>query len=170
MSALLTIESWLAATYAAGAPSVHTVRRWIRDGYIDPPPEKHGRSYFLKPEAKLRTVTVEPPSQRSSAARRPPRPRRDVELPATVTLLSADEILGQRIHAPSQPGIYFLIRRDVVVYVGQSTSPICRLGQHAFSIDFDSFMVLPCPRKHLVALEAAYIRMFKPIHNKAQAE
>lgn len=52
MSALLTLESWARAVYGEDAPAQFTLRRWARDGHISPMPEKHGRSYFVKPDAK----------------------------------------------------------------------------------------------------------------------
>ena len=53
MTKRITIESWIALHYEPeGAPSIHTVRRWIRDGHITPLPEKHGRTYYLSPKAE----------------------------------------------------------------------------------------------------------------------
>lgn len=49
---LITLEAWLAATYGSGVPSVNTARRWVREGRIWPPPEKHGRAYYLKSDAR----------------------------------------------------------------------------------------------------------------------
>lgn len=52
MPKLLTLEDWLAITYGENAPSVLTARRWIREGKVYPKPEKHGRSYYLVPDAR----------------------------------------------------------------------------------------------------------------------
>lgn len=49
---LLSVEAWIEATYGAGAPSIKTVRRWIRGGYIVPAPEKHGRAYYMRSDAR----------------------------------------------------------------------------------------------------------------------
>lgn len=49
---LLSVDAWIEATYGAGAPSVKTVRRWIRGGYIVPAPEKHGRAYYVRSDAR----------------------------------------------------------------------------------------------------------------------
>lgn len=49
---LLSVEAWIDATYGAGAPSIKTVRRWIRDGYIRPAPEKQGRGYYVRSDAR----------------------------------------------------------------------------------------------------------------------
>lgn len=52
MTKRVTIESWIALNYGEPAPSVLTVRRWIREGRIYPLPEKHGRTYYLTPTAR----------------------------------------------------------------------------------------------------------------------
>lgn len=49
---LLRIEEWITARYGEGGPALLTVRRWIRDGNIFPAPEKHGRAYYLRPDAR----------------------------------------------------------------------------------------------------------------------
>jgi hypothetical protein len=49
---LLTLQSWAAAVYGEAAPAAATLRRWARDGLICPAPEKHGRSYFVQPNAR----------------------------------------------------------------------------------------------------------------------
>jgi hypothetical protein len=49
----LNMQEWLNKRYSkASAPSPLTVRRWIRDGRIYPPPVKQGRSYFFHPDAE----------------------------------------------------------------------------------------------------------------------
>lgn len=48
---LITLEAWVAATYGE-AVSLDTARRWVREQRIQPAPEKHGRSYFVTPEAR----------------------------------------------------------------------------------------------------------------------
>lgn len=48
---LITLEAWLSLTYADG-PTIETARRWCRDGLIHPLPQKHGRTYYVSPEAR----------------------------------------------------------------------------------------------------------------------
>lgn len=48
---LITLERWAEATYGDDAPHVNTLRRWARDGLILPAPEKHGRTYYVRPDA-----------------------------------------------------------------------------------------------------------------------
>ena len=44
---LISLEDWAASVYGGKAPSLYTLRRWARDGNIQPKPEKHGRTYFV---------------------------------------------------------------------------------------------------------------------------
>lgn len=54
----IRLETWLKQTYGDDAPKVATARRWCNDGKIQPPPQKHGRSYFVHPDARY---TAAPP-------------------------------------------------------------------------------------------------------------
>jgi predicted site-specific integrase-resolvase len=47
---LLTLEAWAQARYEK-PPSIHTLRRWVREAKISPKPEKNGRSYFVQQDA-----------------------------------------------------------------------------------------------------------------------
>lgn len=49
---LVSLERWLRDTYGEDAPHMETARRWARAGKIQPPPQKHGRAYFVHPEAR----------------------------------------------------------------------------------------------------------------------
>lgn len=49
---LLTLENWARAEYGDAAPSITTLRRWVREERILPVPEKHGRTYYLLPHAR----------------------------------------------------------------------------------------------------------------------
>ena len=49
----VSLASWMAANYAVNdAPTANTVRRWVREKRIQPPPRKEGRSYFFSPAAR----------------------------------------------------------------------------------------------------------------------
>lgn len=52
MSRLVSLEQWAAETYGEAAPGIDTLRRWCREGRIYPQPEKHGKAYYLDPEAR----------------------------------------------------------------------------------------------------------------------
>ena len=56
---LITLELWLAETYG-DAITLNTARRWCRDRKISPLPEKHGRTYFVTPDARY---TIEQQTQ-----------------------------------------------------------------------------------------------------------
>lgn len=48
---LITLEAWAVATYGEASPHINTLRRWARDALIIPTPEKHGRTYYVSPNA-----------------------------------------------------------------------------------------------------------------------
>ena len=60
MSKLITLEAWAEQTYGEHAPSATTLRRWARDARIQPAPEKHGRAYFVRPDARYVDITARP--------------------------------------------------------------------------------------------------------------
>jgi len=49
---LITLEAWAVATYGQDSPHINTLRRWARDARIYPLPVKHGRTYFVTPDAR----------------------------------------------------------------------------------------------------------------------
>lgn len=49
---LITLEAWAVATYGKHSPHINTLRRWARDALIVPAPEKHGRTYYVSPNAR----------------------------------------------------------------------------------------------------------------------
>lgn len=55
---LITIYEWRKRFHPR--PAAPTVRKWIRQGRIDPPPIKHGRNYYLADFARY--VSVETPT------------------------------------------------------------------------------------------------------------
>ena len=72
MTALVTLEAWAKATYGDAAPGVATLRRWAREARIFPQPEKHGRTYFVRPDAQYLdpgTLTDDPHKARRLAAK-----------------------------------------------------------------------------------------------------
>lgn len=53
----ITLELWIAQNYdKACAPKLNTVRAWARDGKLDPPATKDGRSYFVDPDTRYTPV------------------------------------------------------------------------------------------------------------------
>jgi hypothetical protein len=49
---LVTLKAWARAVYGTEAPTIVTLRRWCRDGNILPFPKKHGRSYYVREDAR----------------------------------------------------------------------------------------------------------------------
>lgn len=49
---MITLEEWLATAYGDSRPSILTARRWCRNGNIWPKPEKHGRAYYVRADAR----------------------------------------------------------------------------------------------------------------------
>lgn len=48
---LQTLEEWARAHYAS-PPSIFTLRRWVREERIFPPPKLHGRKYYVEQHAR----------------------------------------------------------------------------------------------------------------------
>lgn len=63
-------------------------------------------------------------------------------------------------------GVYFLIKDNTIVYVGQTTKGLFRVNQHIYDKDFDSYFFLECKLNELNSIETQYIIMFKPKYNK----
>ena len=82
------------------------------------------------------------------------------------------ELLQTAIPAAVLCGVYFLIRRSEVVYVGQSVNVFARLAQHLKGrrITFDSFNVVPCKAEDLDSAEAHYIAALVPRNNRSMGE
>ena len=63
-------------------------------------------------------------------------------------------------------GIYFLMQSDLIVYVGETSCLITRLGQHIQDKEFDGFRFLKEPDTMLrLRLEKAYIKKYAPMYN-----
>ena len=65
-------------------------------------------------------------------------------------------------------GIYFLINKAEIVYVGQSFDIYSRIASHKSVKDFDSYTFIEYPnikREDLIAIEEDYILKFQPLLN-----
>jgi hypothetical protein len=63
--------------------------------------------------------------------------------------------------------IYFLIKNEEVVYVGQTSKGVCKIYQHLANKDFDKVYTLWVrDKKELNKLKKFYILKYKPIYNK----
>jgi hypothetical protein len=64
-------------------------------------------------------------------------------------------------------GIYLLLRGREVVYVGQSTNMMARIGAHLAEQKkaFDGYVLLPCEPQNLTTREVEMIIMYLPEYN-----
>jgi hypothetical protein len=77
-----------------------------------------------------------------------------------------------------EPGVYFLWKRDELVYIGQSACIAERIYQHTLNasrkdgwtrgrpIDFDLPTALPVPWPYQLAVEAVYLRAYRTPENR----
>jgi hypothetical protein len=74
-----------------------------------------------------------------------------------------------RIPEDTSPGIYFLLRGGVVVYVGESLFPVKRIMDHRWEglKDFDDARYIPAPKDKAerLRLEAEHILKYRPEYN-----
>ncbi|KQP02510.1 excisionase [Pseudorhodoferax sp. Leaf265] len=50
---LVPLTEWAEQTYSAAMkPCINTLRKWARDALIQPAPQRHGRSYYVDPDAR----------------------------------------------------------------------------------------------------------------------
>lgn len=78
------------------------------------------------------------------------------------TLLHEEEIVNAAVPYVKATGVYFLVNKQKIVYVGQSNNIFNRLGSHAASKEFESFAYVPCKAELLDKLESLYIHLFRP--------
>lgn len=81
--------------------------------------------------------------------------------------LSYDQIVAAAMPADIICGVYFLILRERIIYVGQSVNTLHRISTHKKNgYVFDSFTIVPCARDDLDKMESIYIRACWPDDNK----
>ena len=69
--------------------------------------------------------------------------------------------------------VYFLLKEEVVVYVGQTTAPWpSRILQHLNEKekDFDDVWYLEVDNPSMSEIEKAFIKMFRPKYNRANKQ
>lgn len=86
--------------------------------------------------------------------------------------VDADEILSRSRPAVSAVGVYFLIREEEIVYVGQSNNIHARISYHMQCTNkkFDSFSYINVPLERLNNVESHYIEKFEPEYNRTGYE
>lgn len=80
-------------------------------------------------------------------------------------ILEVEDVIANKRSYKPESSIYFLIKNEVVVYVGQSVSPYTRISVHEKDKDFDSYFIEPCEYENLNEAEAYYVLKFNPIYN-----
>lgn len=76
-----------------------------------------------------------------------------------------DDILFNKTPITKLRGVYFLIRHNEIVYVGQAADIISRVYHHTQKKVFDSFSYLEC-EGDMNLIEAEYILRFFPVYNQ----
>lgn len=59
MAKYVTLEQW-ARTHYDPPPHPNTLRKWAKDGYIQPAPQKHGRVFRVREDAVYQDYRVPP--------------------------------------------------------------------------------------------------------------
>ena len=75
--------------------------------------------------------------------------------------------LNKLMVVESVTGIYFLVKDEKIVYVGQSTNIFARVGTHKTDKDFDKAVYFECPSTELDDLEYELINILQPKYNKS---
>jgi hypothetical protein len=91
----------------------------------------------------------------------PPRATTPAELLEIAALLQEAHFGMERA-----TGVYFLLRRGEIVYVGQSASVRTRLGQHMAAVEFDRALWIRFAPEQLDLAERCLIALLRPPLNK----
>lgn len=88
-------------------------------------------------------------------------------LPATKSggrsrLYTREEIVASATDWYNVCGVYFLLLKGEIVYIGQSVSVAARVSSHRSSKDFDSVAFVHCEEEFLDVLETLYILAYSP--------
>lgn len=49
---LISLITWAERTYEGKPPCLNTLRKWAREALIQPAPQRHGRAYYVSPDAR----------------------------------------------------------------------------------------------------------------------
>jgi hypothetical protein len=96
------------------------------------------------------------------------------EFAERVVEMRGDLVLHGEIASAAKPwhgrvcGVYFLLCKGVVVYVGQSVGVHARVDQHEMAglIAFDAWHYVECEQEQLDVTERAYIDALLPVMNR----
>lgn len=82
--------------------------------------------------------------------------------------LSKADITPQSLLPRRGVGVYLLLQKGKVVYVGQTTNFFVRMAAHDKpGIDFDGVHFIPMPLECIATFEREYILRFDPKYNKS---
>lgn len=164
---LTSLENWAKKRYGDDAPSIYTLRRWVKQAKIVPAPKKVGRMYFIQPGAIYLGNMDEIDSARGMFRRM----LRD--LPLTYPL---DYLRGLCGTGHDGPTVYFLWNGPRLLYVGKTIHPRKRLATHTLNRDGRSFYGKPIPFNRFTVLTGAtavigdierrHIQRYRPPHNE----
>ena len=77
--------------------------------------------------------------------------------------IQLDDVLCSKIDFAQTRGIYFLIHKNEIIYIGKSIHIFRRITQHYLNKkEFDAFFYFKCNIDDMDALEKFYIKKFKP--------
>ena len=84
-----------------------------------------------------------------------------------LALAAESDIVSMATEIGSTSGVYFLVARNKIVYVGQSTNVFARVASHINENkkQFDSCSFIKCNPRTLNVLESLYIHTLKPKYN-----
>lgn len=84
-------------------------------------------------------------------------------------LVNVSKILSEKtmFNSVNMPCVYFLIDRNEIVYIGQTTHFSNRIIAHKNDDEkvFDSYFVFNCEKDHLDGLESFLIMYHQPVYN-----
>lgn len=82
-------------------------------------------------------------------------------------LLTKEELLENSFDANHSKlcGIYFLIKNNEIIYIGQSVNILQRLFEHRVKKPHERFSYIECEVDKLNLLESLYIHKFNPVGN-----
>lgn len=146
------LEIWAAAKFAP-PPSIHTLRRWVRETKIFPIPRKYGREYLVKTDADYVVST----KARMACLARP-------RIAPSSAALPLDQLRGliRVMRYDGFPGIYFLWNGPKLLYVGQSVHAGTRVYQHSLCKRFTHATWMRAEIALLRTIERLYLYHYSP--------
>jgi hypothetical protein len=154
----ILLTTWAQRVFPDKPPSIHTLRRWVREKRISPKPVLVGREYRVVEHAVNTGV--------SEGRKTPPEPVAPADLLAAFKILPLDQL---RCLPPTErhsaAGIYFLWSGPQLLYIGQSIDVGRRIQHHRLMKTFSRATWMPARLDCLRAFELRYINHYNPPEN-----